>query len=329
MLSTNSNNKGRRLTRRLSWNNEGVSSTIGTIMAMMIFLTFLSMFMNQYVPIWMEDNEATHMNNVEGEFATLKHSINIQILAGMMGKYDVSLYSPITLGAPGIPMFAAPTLGQLSVNPDPADSQSQVNWMYNVSGTNNGDRMFWSNSSGMVKLLVPNRYYVIQSMIYENDAVILHQTEGELIKAPPQVTLRKEGAKYNMIVTQVSLIGKNQTFNGFDNRGITTYVRSATTATYDDVNSQIPITDAITGNIYVNQTTHYGDAWYTYMDNMMTRYGFTNGVEYDITRSYTNTTFVMDPVEVISLSVDSDIISKLTINQAYFDVVVGESGVSA
>ncbi len=335
MLSKNSNNKGhniKRLTRRLSWDDEGVSSTIGTIMAMMIFLTFLSMFMNQYVPIWMEDNEATHMNDVEGEFATLKHSINIQILAGMMGKYDVSLYSPVTLGAQGIPMFAAPTMGQLSVNPDPADSKSEINWVYNVTGASSpedGNRMFWSNSSGMVRLLVPNRYFVIQTMVYENDAIILSQKEGELVKAPPQITFRQEGSRYNMVITQISMIGNNQTFNGFDNRGITTYLRSATTATYDDVDSTASVpTDALTGWIYVNQTTHYGSAWYSYLNNTMAKYNFADGTEYTLTKNWINTTYDDDPTEIVSLGINSDKISALTINQAYFNVVIGDSGVS-
>ncbi len=317
----------KRLTRRLSWDEEGVSSTIGTIMAMMIFLTLLSMFMNQYVPIWMEDNEATHMNDVEGQFATLKHSIDLQILAGTMGKYDVSLYSPVTLGAEGIPMFSAPTLGQLSVNPDPSRSGTEVSWNYNMSG--NGAQMLYSNSSGNVKLLVPNRYYVVQTIVYENDAIILSQAEGQLVKAPPQITLRKEGARYNMIITQTSLIGKNQTFNGFDNRGITTYMRAVTTSTFDDVDAHIPTTDALTGDIYINQTTQYGDAWESYFDNMMLRYGFTQGVEYQLSRSWVNTSWEMNPTETIRLSIDSDIISTLTINHAYLDLVIGDSGISA
>lgn len=330
MLSSNSRQRcknKKRLTRRLSWDEEGVSSTIGTIMAMMIFLTLLSMFMNQYVPIWMEDNEATHMNDVEGQFATLKHSVDLQILTGMMGSYDVSLYSPITLGAAGIPMFSAPTLGQLSVNPDPTQSGTRVSWNYNVSG--DGVQTLYSNSSGNVKLLVPNRYYVVQTIVYENDAVILDQAEGELVKAPPQISLRKEGGRYNMVITQVSLISKNQTFNGFDNRGITTYMRSSTSSTFNDVDTFIPTTDALTGNIYINQTTQYGDAWYSYLNNTMLRYNFAWGTDYNLARTVLSLDQLNRPTEMISLSVNSDTISTLTINQAHLDLVIGDSGVSA
>ena len=245
MLPSTSKQNGRnkkRLTRRLSWDDEGVASTIGTIMSLMIFLTFLSMFMNQYVPIWMEDNEASHMNNVEGQFANLKQSIDMQILAGLMGNYEVTLYTPITLGAQGIPMFAAPTMGQLSTNPDQSNTSASISFVYAIDGVN---YTINPSSSGNIKLIVPNRYFVPQTIVYENDAIILTQNEGELIKAPPQLNLRKEGTRYNMAFTMISIVSDNQTYNGFDNRGVTTYLRSAVTTTYEDYNVFMNVTDDV------------------------------------------------------------------------------------
>ena len=64
------------------------------------------------------------------------------------------------------------------------------------------------------------------------------------------------------------------------------------------------------------------------MNSTMQKYGFTNGVEYDMTRTTIWVSALMEPTERISLRIDSDIISKLTVNHAYFDVVIGESGVS-
>ena len=65
--------------RHPNWNNEGVASTVGTIMALMVFLAFLSMFTSQYVPVWMEENEASHMNVVYSQFANLKQSVAVLI----------------------------------------------------------------------------------------------------------------------------------------------------------------------------------------------------------------------------------------------------------
>ena len=103
--------------RHPNWNNEGVASTVGTIMALMVFLAFLSMFTSQYVPVWMEENEASHMNVVYSQFANLKQSVDIQIQAGLiLGSSQVQVFSPMKLGANGIPMFAAPTPGYLSIH---------------------------------------------------------------------------------------------------------------------------------------------------------------------------------------------------------------------
>ena len=131
-----------------------------------------------------------------------------------------------------------------------------------------------------------------------------------------------------MIITQVTFIGKNQSFNGFDTRGITTYLRSATTSTFNDANSYIPTTDALTGNITLNQTTQYGDAWFTYLNSTMVRYNFDWDTDYLITRSWLNTSFEMNPTELITLTINSEKISTLTINHAHMDLVIGDSAVA-
>ncbi len=59
------------LKRRLNGSEQGVATTVGTIMALLIFLSILSLITQQYVPVWMEDNEAYHMDEVKGQFADL------------------------------------------------------------------------------------------------------------------------------------------------------------------------------------------------------------------------------------------------------------------
>src|SRR5438309_602552 len=65
----------RLLIRDLRGDEEGVASTVGTIMALLVFLTFLSLIVNQYVPVWMKDSEASHMNNALGQFGGLNGAI--------------------------------------------------------------------------------------------------------------------------------------------------------------------------------------------------------------------------------------------------------------
>ncbi len=314
--------------KKLSWDDSGVASTVGTIMALMIFLTFLSMFTNQYVPVWMEDNEAAHMNVVESQFSNLKWSMDIQMMLGMLyGSSEVAIYTPITMGAQGVPMFASPTLGQLTVNPNPQYSRCNVEFLFNSGG---GISQKWENASGTIKLYAANRYYVQQTLVYENDAIILDQNEGELVKVPSQLVLRREGARYHMAFTLVSMIGNNQSYAGFDTRGVQTLLRFAQGTTYEDAQTNMSggAVDGLPDNnfIYINQTTQYGDAWYAYFNKTMADYGLNKGTQFDISR----TTIIadpQDPLEKISLRIQTNIISSFTLNTAYFDILLSESGV--
>jgi len=145
------NNRG--IKRHPNWNDEGVASTVGTIMALMVFLAFLSMFTSQYVPVWMEENEATHMNIVYGQFANLKQSSDIQIQAGLiLGSSQVQIYSPVKLGANGIPMFAAPTASYLSVYR--SSSYDNVSFSFGASSTSSASINAHSCSSKL-KLASP------------------------------------------------------------------------------------------------------------------------------------------------------------------------------
>src|SRR3989338_5831958 len=94
--------------RRLRKDERCVASTVGTIMALLVFLTFLSLIVNQYVPVWMKDSEAAHMNGAIGQFGGLKGTIDLQVLAAQMaasiGEHygPVEAATPITLGLDGV-----------------------------------------------------------------------------------------------------------------------------------------------------------------------------------------------------------------------------------
>src|SRR5213592_2675950 len=75
---------------------EGVASTVGTIMALLVFLTFLSLIVNQYVPVWMKDSEASHMNGALGQFGGIKGAIDLQILSAQAAQIAGTHYIPVT-----------------------------------------------------------------------------------------------------------------------------------------------------------------------------------------------------------------------------------------
>src|SRR5437867_8242758 len=89
----------RLLIRDIRGDEKGVASTVGTIMALLVFLTFLSLIVNQYVPVWMKDSEASHMNGALGQFGGLKGRSAPKLSRGPPPRFS----GPTTLPAPSPP----------------------------------------------------------------------------------------------------------------------------------------------------------------------------------------------------------------------------------
>jgi hypothetical protein len=198
---------------------EGVASVIGTIMALLIFLTFMSMFVNTYIPIWMKENERLHMNEVQNQMGEVKGKIdNLIVNAQVTGTSMVNTYEPITLGADGIPLFASATAGGLFLRPSGTTSTSAtVQFNY----TSNGNKVLFSETGGgKLEFYAPNRYYVGQWLAYENGAMIVKQDAGEAMKATPSLEVTKSGSTFNVEFTQIDIVGTNATMSGTGVAGV-------------------------------------------------------------------------------------------------------------
>ncbi len=171
--------------RDIRRDEEGVASTVGTIMALLVFLTFLSLIVNQYVPVWMKDSESSHMNGALGQFGSLKGAIDLQVLAAQIAQsagthyVPVTSSSPVSLGIDGVPIFAAPTAGEMVADPDAGPWT--VTFYYDIRGV---DTRVQEASSGAISLSVANRYFIPQTIAYENGAVIRSQSDGQVLRAP-------------------------------------------------------------------------------------------------------------------------------------------------
>jgi hypothetical protein len=326
-----------RIKPRKQWNNEGVASTVGTIMALMVFLAFLSMFTNQYIPVWMEENESSHMNIAFGQFCNLKQAIDMQILAGTIkGSCPISIYTPITLGANGIPIFASPTPGYLGAYN--SRSYDNLSFSFNAGNvTNEVIQNISQNTGGTILLEVPNRYYVHQNLAYENGAIILNQTDGEYMKSAPQLLVRPSGGgRFDISYTQIELRGDDTRYVGFGTRGVQTVLRAVTSTTFTDMtnsNAKYPY-------LIINHTTRYENAWYTTLNNTFASNGMkyaSNGMTYGDNFAagedywISSTVINLDPMAKtfeVSVWINPSSISYFTHTVAYVDLVTSEVGVA-
>ena len=305
------NKRGKILPFR-TWNDEGVASTVGTIMALMVFLSFLSLMTNSYVPVWMEDNESNHVNIVENQFGTLKWSVDNQILGSQItGHSDVVMYTPITLSAAGVPVFASPTAGALQIIPE-SGSVSSMSVSFNYSTNATGTPITYTireSSGGNVALYMPNRYFVQQTIIYENGAIIVNQSDGEVIRASPDFKLETYQGNLRMILTQISIQGNNQSVAGFGTRGLNTNLIYCDFQEYSNkTNSEV------TGNVTLTITSPYGQAWQKFMTAYLSQ---------NAPGLYTLSTSESSGVYTITATIQS--VSTVINNHAYVEVSMAES----
>ena len=243
-----------------------MASTVGTIMALLVFLTFLSLITNQYVPVWMKDSESGHMGEALGQMGNFKSYIDIQILTAQQAVWAQQHYIPVTtfstvkLGVDGVPIFSSPTVGQLVVD------QTQAPWTvwfrYSISGNNTMVPEATCSCGGNVVLTVFNRYYPMQSIAYENGALIRSQADGQVVKAPPSFQVSVPPAAQNATVAidyvLIQLFGSGGV-SGVGAEGLLGRAIGVDLQSYTNINTAI----------WVNSSTQHGAAWYYFFNNTL------------------------------------------------------------
>ncbi len=326
-----------RIRPRIRWEEEGVASTVGTIMALMVFLAFLSMFTSQYVPVWMEENEASHMNEAYGQFAAMKQAVDMQILAGtIQGTSTVQMFSPIKLGAEGIPMFASPTPGYLTLSR--SASYDNVSFSFNTSASIVDYNM---NTGGTIKLKAENRYYIQQELAFENDAIILKQPDGQYMKAMPQLRITPTGTVTatggivcQLSYTQVDLRGDDANYIGFGTRGVSTLMKSTTTTTFTNLTGEsAPGVPATHPYLSIVHTGYYERAWNSSLNQTLSSAGLRWG--FDITNANTDYTIVstlksppgsIEKMWEVRVLIKTDVISSFSLTVANIEISTSELG---
>lgn len=319
---------GERIKKSPRWDNEeGVAATVGTIMALLVFLTFFGIFTNQFVPVWMSDNESSHMSTVIQQFTTLKSSVDIAIVNYANSLVaPAAIFVPVTLSASGIPIFAAPTAGILQFNPQSVSSRPSFDVTYtyvttggytNVLGPANDGR-----SGGNLDLYCPNRYFVEQHIVWENGAVILNQTDGEFVIAGPQFTVRDLGTPGSpnrvVMITQISLQGANKTIGGTGSKGVTADLLYADTKVLEnDAGSSLTITI----------TTQHGIAWSRFFNTSLQSppANLTYGVDYWINTTLHEMPDKLDNYYTVTVTISQ--VKALDHTKATVRLSIGELGV--
>jgi len=288
---------GRRFRRaqRLRHHPRGVAAVVGTLLSLLVFFALFGIFLTQYLPVWMADNESEFTAQADASLALFKSNVDAQAALGGPAVYATSF----PLSSQGVPLLAQPTQGTLvllppscnggfySINGTPVQKTScvferQAFTAGAAAKTNNP----WNRTATTADLefQLPNRYFNAQTFYFENDAVIQAQGVAHAtIVGPPPLTVTKTGANITVATTFVGLYGNSTVVTG---QGSEEVYSALVTTTHS--NSRGLFLAANGSAVLFNYTFQIGTrnlcAWYYYFTNLTSASGLT-AAQYSLTDS--------------------------------------------
>ena len=250
----------RRAARRFRASRRGVVSVVGTLLSLLVFFALFGIFITQYVPLWMTDNEATFTANTQASLATLKSNVDFQIASGSPPVFA----TPFSLSSEGVPLVAQPTAGILNFIPNTPGVFANVS----MSVGPGGGKAFWQNYSlGTVQVQLPNRYYSAQTFSFEDDAVIQSQTDlQQVIDYAPLFNVSQQSGNVSATLLLLQMFGN---------------ASQAVSSGTLDVYSHLDFTQTFTSTAAAGKVssftagfaigTHYPCAWATFLNSTLAR----------------------------------------------------------
>lgn len=236
-------------------------SVVGTLLALLVFFAMFGIFISQYLPLWMTDNESAFTSAAQTSMATLKSNIDLQ-----MALKGPPVYStPFTLTSAGVPLLATPTSGTLNFIP------TQTGVFANVSmsvGPGASAPLYRNYSLGTLAMTLPNRYYSPQVFEFEDDAVIQSQSDtSQIVAFPPLLSINSTGDQVGVSLALVQLLGNATQTVGAGTQEVSSHYLFS---------QQFASTGPAGGGTFhaeLRLGTHYPCAWATYLANSLNRSG--------------------------------------------------------
>jgi hypothetical protein len=244
--------------RRIRRNSRGVVAVIGTLLALLVFFALFGVFLTQYVPLWMNENEVAFTDAAETSMAQLKSNIDLQAALGAPPVYQ----TPFTMNSQGVPLVAQPTVGVLSFIPFTPGVFANVSMN---PGPGQGHAFYQNISLGTVSMYLPNRYYSPQTFSFEDDAVVQAQTDTTQILAfPPTMTVNETGTSIAVTMSLVQLLGNASQVITTGTQEVSSHFIFA----QDYASNGTGLPGSLAASFLLG--THYPCAWASYLNQLLT-----------------------------------------------------------
>jgi hypothetical protein len=306
MESPSAQLRARRFRRRIRSNSRGVVAVIGTLLALLVFFALFGVFLTQYLPLWMNENEVTFTDQAETSMAQLKSDIDLQ--AALQG--PPVFQTAFTMNSQGVPLIAQPTVGVLSFIPFTPGVFANVTMN---PGPGDGHAFSQNVTLGTVTMYLPNRYYSPQTFSFEDDAVVQAQTDlTQILAFPPTMTVNDSGNTIAVTMSLVQLLGNASQVVSTGTQEVSSHFVFA--QTYTSNGTGLP------GSLAASFTlgTHYPCAWAVYLNQLLVNSQI-GASHYTLTPNSCVASFG----NVVTLSLAFHAISSFTLVFSEFDLVTG------
>ena len=219
-------------------------SVVGIVVAVLLIglmVSVVSLLQMVYVPRWMEQREAEHMDEVDAQFSQLKFALDTQSFTGQL---NIPIATSITLGSKELPyLMSVRAFGQLEILSD----------SFKLSFVNATDT--YEYSFGTIEYSSSNAYYLDQTFIYEAGAIIISQQDGNMISIKPSFFVNDVGGNENISINipNIKAIGGKTTGSGYGTSAIQTIYTGFNNVILHDIS-----------HTYIE--TSYANAWKIYFD---------------------------------------------------------------
>jgi hypothetical protein len=298
-------------------------AVIGTLLALLVFFALFGLFLTQYVPVWMGENEAAFTTAAGGSFASLKADIDTQYVLGA----PPTLGTPFTISSENIPLIAQPTQGSLVFVPQTcprgfyapgvsgatsANYGQPVNTSYCVFenqslslGPGGSAPYYLSVPTGILSMELPNRYYPSQFYQLEADGVLQVQSGGlQLMAYSPPFNITSLSGNTSVSSSFLQLYGNATTIVGQGSQDVYSHLR------FTQHLSSAGTTSTPTFHYRFEIGTQYPCAWSNFLQHQLnvsgvssTQYTFTpySGACNNPTGATTVLTVVLNSVNYASI----------------------------
>ena len=245
--------KHRRHLRTLHTSNDGVAGVVVALLLVGLIFSALALIQTVYVPQWMKEKEAEHMDMVANQFSQFKFSIDT---LSILKTENTALSTPITLGSKELPfLVSSKAYGSIEIIPD----EFKIN-ITNDKGENT------SYTLGALKYTSDNAYYLEQIYIYEAGGVILNQNSGEIVFIQPSIFITSTN-DLSFSLVKIIPTGEKTSASGYGTYPV-----------------QMKFLKEETLNIYdIEKITIYNShlkAWYSYFDNLLKNYNKFDSIQH-------------------------------------------------